>query len=565
VSFLPHVRRAKPRCPSFLPSCAVRSGGLPSPKRLLSSSLKTTPGVTGLKKIAVSLLYAVAFGSASFASNPIVVLVQTSNYNGYQVSCFGNKDGWVHLTVTGGVAPYHYKWSNGSGTQNLSNLPAGYYKVDVIDAEEVIETVEVTLDEPLGMKMDVDVYEYPNHYNVSCFQCFNGNASVVATGGASPYTCTWEDGPVAANRYNLGPKDYSVVVSDANGCSTQKATIYLRGPDRSDWSMSGNPNSDPNNQFIGTTDNKDLVLKSNGQERLRLKANGAIGLMGNDTTVGMLYRDIDGTLKIGGGPGSYPIYPPPTPCALDFPDIWFTHGNYNAPLCAGVRPPRLGTKVNTPFSLITNDIDRVFVTTTGLIGIGTDSPGNQLEIVTTLDRGGITLNNDRNDANAHTEIRFNKNNVQRWALGCDFEANGGQDFFLWDHTAASKRLTVDADGRVGIGDVDFGSSSLYKLYVEGGIVTRDVKVMVGPFPDYVFAPNYALMTLKDLREHLQDYGHLPGIPSAGQINTDGGVELGDLQVRMLKVVEDQALYILNLQDQIDDMKLQIQDLKNGDH
>ncbi len=111
----------------------------------------------------------------------------------------------------------------------------------------------------------------------------------------------------------------------------------------------------------------------------------------------------------------------------------------------------------------------------------------------------------------------------------------------------------------------FGSSSLYKLYVEGGIVTRDVKVMVGPFPDYVFAPNYALMTLKDLREHLQDYGHLPGIPSAGQINTDGGVELGDLQVRMLKVVEDQALYILNLQDQIDDMKLQIQDLKNGDH
>ncbi|MGZ7265377.1 hypothetical protein ACXWP3_09715, partial [Streptococcus pyogenes] len=79
-----------------------------------------------------------------------------------------------------------------------------------------------------------------------------------------PFTVTWSDGPVGANRYNLGPKDYKISVADANNCEGAATTILLRGPARSDWSMTGNANTLPGQQYVGTSDNKDVVFKSNG-------------------------------------------------------------------------------------------------------------------------------------------------------------------------------------------------------------------------------------------------------------------------------------------------------------
>jgi hypothetical protein len=77
-----------------------------------------------------------------------------------------------------------------------------------------------------------------------------------------------------------------------------------------------------------------------------------------------------------------------------------------------------------------------------------------------------------------------------------------------------------------------------------------VLVKTGPFPDYVFQPNYALMPLGDLRTYLCENSHLPGIPSAAEVEEKGGVEVGDLQVRMLRALEEQALYILQLEERL---------------
>jgi hypothetical protein len=55
---------------------------------------------------------------------------------------------------------------------------------------------------------------------------------------------------------------------------------------------------------------------------------------------------------------------------------------------------------------------------------------------------------------------------------------------------------------------------------------------------------------------------LPGIPSAADVEYKQGVEVGDLQARMLKVMEEQALYILQLQEQIDTLKAQVNALMN---
>ena len=207
---------------------------------------------------------------------------------------------------------------------------------------------------------------------------------------------------------------------------------------------------------------------------------------------------------------------------------------------------------NVDFILMTNHTERMRLTTGGKVGIGVMDPTDQLEVHTTLERSGITLVNDRTDDNAHTEIRFNKGGQERWSLGCDLAGNGGQDFFLWDALNTRTPLRVDGDGRVGIGNVDLTSmnSSLYKLYVEGGVICRDVKVTIDQFQDLVFAKEYELMSMKDLRAYLSAHGHLPTMPTGSTVEAEGGMEVGDMQMRLLRTVEEQALYILQLEERL---------------
>ncbi len=424
----------------------------------------------------VAALWLATASIQAMAADSLIVTMQVSNYNGFEVSCFGEKDGWIELTVSGGQPPYFYEWSNGSNEQDLAELAAGYYKVDVMDNEGQRVTKEVTLDQPLAMKLDVDVYEYTNGFNISCYGCNNGNASVVVLGGAPPFTVSWSDGPTGTERYNLGPKDYKITAADANGCAGTSTTIYLRGPDRSDWSMSGNPGTTPGPQYIGTPDNKDVVLKSNGQELMRLKGDGDIALWGADTTVGPIYRGPDGVLKVGDGTGiSFPV----DRCfQLRSMPYWQTRGNDFTHLCPDEPRPQLGTLNNTDLNIITWGEQRMRITRNGAVGIGTDPPS------------GV------------------------------------------------------------VGD--------YRLFVENGIVCRDVLVKLGDWPDYVFQPNYALMSMDDLRLFLRTNKHLPGIPSAAELETKKGVEVGDLQARMLKVVEEQALYILELEEKYRDLEQRMQ-------
>jgi hypothetical protein len=650
----------------------------------------------------VAVLAGLMVAGATLAAPDLELSLVASNYNGYNISCFGMKDGGIDLSVTGGTAPYHYEWSNGATTQDISQLAAGYYKVQVVDANNEIAMAEITLEQPLPMKLDVDVYQYPNGYNVSCYGCYNGNAAVVVLGGAAPFTISWSDGPVAANRYNLGPKDYKIIVADANGCEGASATILLRGPERSDWSMTGNANTFPGQQYLGTPDNKDLVVKTNGTERLRLTADGKVQIAGLNT---------GGILKAGPDGSVSTVQDDDTPQPLDPLPYWSTHGNYTN--TTNEFNEVLGTRDATPLKVITDNVEKMRLTSTGRLGLGTTLPLQKFEVHHTDIRGGMLLGNDL-PGNAHSEIRFNEGANERWGLGCDLAALGDQDFFLWDNLAGSVRLYVDEngkvgigttypetalhvqgdllvrggtggdivtsytsgtgpvlwarnaqaawglsistdgkghilgdltnpqplmtfadasvgigttdpeaslhvagdllvrgegwngeivtsssditgpiiwarnyegaiglsidpdgkghimddwnnpqpymtfdDGKVGIGNVTLGESDLYKLYVEGGIIGRDLKVTALNFPDYVFAPSYSLMPLDTLENFIASENHLPGFPSANQIKEAGGFEVGDMSTRLLKLAEEQSLYILQLNKQVGELQARI--------
>ncbi|MCB0785633.1 MAG: SprB repeat-containing protein [Flavobacteriales bacterium] len=393
----------------------------------------------------------------------------TSNFNGYAVSCFGAKDGSIDLTVTGGTPPYSFEWSTGASTEDVSGLPAGYYRVAVYDSNSGIAEGELTLEEPGALKPSAEAFEYPNEYNVSCHSCYNGMIDVSAFGGVAPYTYLWKDGSMVEDRTGLGARDYTVTVSDANECSAEPITLTLREPERNDWTMTGNTGTNPSWQYLGTADNKDLVFRTNGQQRLRLTSAGEIKVDALSFNEGykLVMVDSTGSLKLLNSNALLADLDDETKTGCPQWDTW-------------------------PWTMCGNQ-----VLSENFIG---------------------SINNE--------DLRFKTNN--------------------------ELRVVIDTEGKVGIGSAPpAGAITQYRLFVDDGIQTRDVRVHAGPFwPDFVFEPDYGLLSFDELRLHLQELRHLPGIPSAAELEEKGGVELGDMQRRLLQVVEEQALYILQLEERL---------------
>jgi hypothetical protein len=573
---------------------------------------RSNPLVMRLSTSLATLLATLA--PAWLCAQQLTVALVAPEFNGHHVDCFGHRTGSIDATVSGGTQPYQYKWSNGATTEDLAHLRAGYYKLTVMDADSVQVTAEITLTEPGALTVVADPYIYPNKHNVSCHDCYNGSITVEVDGGVAPYTYLWSDNATTKDRSGLGAMSLQLIVTDGNGCAARSDRMQLTQPGRESWDMTGNTGTDPNAHYIGTADTADMVFRTHGVERMRLLGDGGIKLpSAGPDDVGFIMK--------GGDGGLYTGYASKPWCFPDNPDFtpWYLCGNEVA--TNGVH--FLGTVNEQPLNFRTNGRHRMVITAAGKVGIGSAAPADQFEVHTAMERGGITLVNTRTDDNAHTEIRFSKNSNGRWALGCDFQADGGQDFFLWDDQATARRLlvnaaghlavgnmapeqalhvqrsgavqslvassdaasaaswvrnslfgyglAVDADGRghilydhnspasaisigtngkVGIGVDPPGSASFYQLYVANGIATRDVKVTAGNWPDFVFADGYRLMPLSELRAYLKRHRHLPGIPSAMEVERNEGVELGDMQARLLKVLEEQALYILHLEERI---------------
>jgi len=130
------------------------------------------------------------------------------------VSCNGGSNGGITLTVTGGVAPITYLWSNGSTSKNLTNVPSGLYSVEVKDKNNCIATTQAFVNQAEPLVLSGSVTQ-----STSCV-C-NGTASVSISGGVEPYTITWSTGQSNVTSINdvCPTSNLSVTIVDANSCS----------------------------------------------------------------------------------------------------------------------------------------------------------------------------------------------------------------------------------------------------------------------------------------------------------------------------------------------------------
>ena len=144
--------------------------------------------------------------------------------------------------------------------------------------------------------------------------------------------------------------------------------------------------------------------------------------------------------------------------------------------------------------------------------------------------------------------------------------NARLGFFTFSSISESgllERMSITDGGDVLIGTTNESLGVGYKLRVKGKIISEEVKVQLqAQWPDYVFAENYDLKPLEQVEKFIQTHHHLPNIPAASELQ-NSGIELGEMQRRMMEKIEELTLYMIELKKENETMKKQLEELKKG--
>ena len=161
------------------------------------------------------------FGCSATASADVefVNFSLTTTIN--NISCSGMNDGSLTVNPNGGIPPYSYSWNTSPPlyTQTISNLGEGSYYVTVIEGHGCTAATSAAVIDPEEFFAQIN-----NLQNVRCYGAANGSVNVTVNGGLPPYGIAWSSGNISGfNPQNLGPGNYSLTVSDVNGCTYDRS------------------------------------------------------------------------------------------------------------------------------------------------------------------------------------------------------------------------------------------------------------------------------------------------------------------------------------------------------
>lgn len=159
-------------------------------------------------------------GNITVNKTQTVIVLGVTTTVAQPIQCYGNNNGSLTATVTGGTGSYNYLWSTtpAQTTATATNLVAGTYTVTVNAANACTTTASVVLAQPAQFTGTVTTQ------NELCKQA-NGKINVVLNGGLAPYTYNWNNGATSASLNNLTAATYSLTAKDANNCTFNTQTI----------------------------------------------------------------------------------------------------------------------------------------------------------------------------------------------------------------------------------------------------------------------------------------------------------------------------------------------------
>jgi large repetitive protein len=202
-------------------------GGTPPYTYLWSPSNWTTPTVTGLCAGTYTVTITDANGCTSLnmltITQPPALTVTPAILN--QVTCSNGCNGAASVNVFGGTAPYAFSgWPNNQTTATATGLCAGQYTVTVTDNAGCTGTTTFTLSQTAVF------YDSTVSAGASCASCCDGSSTAYPVGGTGPYSFQWlPGGQTTASVNGLCTGNYSVYVTDANGCSSYSAITIQDG------------------------------------------------------------------------------------------------------------------------------------------------------------------------------------------------------------------------------------------------------------------------------------------------------------------------------------------------
>ncbi|OQP48015.1 hypothetical protein A4H97_29700 [Niastella yeongjuensis] len=148
--------------------------------------------------------------------------------------------------------------------------------------------------------------------------------------------------------------------------------------------------------------------------------------------------------------------------------------------------------------------------------------------------------------------------VSKWG------SNTLYDLLQFADTSNTVKAKIQSNGnavlsKLGIGTDNINDDSTV-LFANGRIRAREIKVDADIWPDYVFEKNYKLLTLPQVQAYINQYGHLPGLPSAAMV-VQKGWELGKGQAALLQKIEELTLYLLQQQKDMEGLQRELMRLK----
>lgn len=338
------------------------------------------------------------------------------------------------------------------------------------------------------------------------------------------------------------------------------------------WSLSGNANPAAN-QFLGTTTNHDLRIRTNNLQRMVVTGGGRVGigtatpsyalhvLTGSETRAGYFSNTFNSAL------GTYGLYAEtnnPAANATERAAHLYAQGanGYNYGLWSEARNgatnygvyargvSAAGTNAYALYSQVSGGGNNYAGYFTGgrvymsyRLGIMDETPDYPLDF----------------GASYGDKVSFyTPNHLQNWHFGIGVQAglmqihtDGIQSdiaFGIGRSGQFTEKMRLKGGGQLLINTTETPFD--YLLCVNGKAIFEEATVQLEEdWPDYVFAPGYPLRPLPELEQYVRENRHLPGIPTAAELKADG-LELGEMNRRLTEKVEELTLYIIELEKRL---------------
>ncbi len=188
-----------------------------------------------------------ASSSSATITEPSELVVTTDSV--HNNACFGETDGAVYTTVSGGTSPYSPMWSNSATTEDITGLAAGNYTVTVSDDNSCSTTVTATVTEGAQILATLDSVK-----NVACFGESNGAVYTTLSGGTGNLSIVWSNTATTDDLTNLAAGTFTVTVTDGNMCTASvSATVTAPSAALAASSVSTDQNQGSNNGAVNVT------------------------------------------------------------------------------------------------------------------------------------------------------------------------------------------------------------------------------------------------------------------------------------------------------------------------